>query len=222
MAGTGKPAAKKKATTKAKAPAKAKEPAAAKAPAKKKTGTRKVQGSRQVLMDNQKVAKAIGDIALAIHKEFRTPSRLLLLGIRTRGVFLAERLQEVLEGLYEKEVPLGVLDITFYRDDLSTLGPNPMVRGSELPFDIHNAKVILVDDVLYTGRTIRAAMDEISDFGRPALIRLATLVDRGLREYPIQPDYCGLRIDTKPNQRVTVLLDEVDDVDDQVLIETYE
>ncbi|MBI1293282.1 bifunctional pyr operon transcriptional regulator/uracil phosphoribosyltransferase PyrR [bacterium] len=170
-----------------------------------------------VLMDCDQVADAIHLLAERIHAEFPSPRGLVVLGIRTRGVILAERIRARLEELYGESVASGVIDITFYRDDLSRHGPNPMVRGSEIPFDITDATIVLVDDVLYTGRTIRAAMDEITDFGRPALVRLATLVDRGLREYPIQPDYVSLSIKTTPSQVVHVLLDEVDDRDEVVL-----
>lgn len=194
-----KTSGKKSAATKSKAPAKA-------APSK-------------TLLDKKQLASAIDKLASDIYKEFPTTARLVILGIRTRGVVLAERLRAILEKKYKKPVPIGLLDITFYRDDLSRHGPNPMVRGSELPFDIHDANIVLVDDVLFTGRTIRAAMDEISDFGRPALIRLAILVDRGLREYPIQPDYCALSQPTKPNEIVHVKLEETDD-EDRVVLET--
>ncbi|CAN5285812.1 bifunctional pyr operon transcriptional regulator/uracil phosphoribosyltransferase PyrR [soil metagenome] len=183
-----------------------------------KTKAKKKPAASEALMSGAEIAKALKRIAGDIAKEFPQPEKLLILGIRTRGVVLAERLIALLEKSYGAEVAGGVLDITFYRDDLSQLGPHPMVRGSELPFDIHDARIVLVDDVLYTGRTVRAAMDEISDFGRPALIRLAILVDRGLREYPIQPDYCGLRIETKQNQVVHVMLEETDS-EEQVLLE---
>ncbi len=202
----------RKTTTTKSAPKKAKTPA-------KKTPARKAPAApkRKVLLDSRAVKARIEELAERIQQEFRYPDKLLLVGIRTRGVFLAERLKASLDIKYGQEVPTGVLDITFYRDDLSRLGPNPMVRGSELPFDIHDANIVLVDDVLYTGRTIRAALDELADFGRPAFVRLATMVDRGLREYPIQADYCGLKISTTPEQHVYVLLEETDDEDKVVL-----
>ncbi len=171
----------------------------------------------RTLMSAKKLQEALGKLADAIHGEFPSPHGLAILGIRTRGVILAERLRPLLEERYGDIVAIGDLDITFYRDDLSRLTPDPTVRGSEIPFDVTGAVVVLVDDVLYTGRTIRAAMDEICDFGRPALIRLAVLVDRGLREYPIAPDYAALRIDTDPAQHVRVLLEETDDEDKVVL-----
>lgn len=214
-------AAPKKTTAKKAAPAPAKKkataatkPAAKKAPAK--AAARKAPAS-QVLMDAPALAKALESLAEQIHREFASPKRLVLLGIRTRGVVIAERLKTLLEGMYGEPVASGVLDITFYRDDLSRYGPNPMVRGSDLPVNITDAAIVLIDDVLYTGRTIRAAMDEIADFGRPAVVRLAIVVDRGLREYPIQADYAALSIKTQPDQMVHVLLKESDGRDEVVL-----
>ena len=212
-------AAPKKTTAKKSAPAAAKKAA----PAKKKPAAKpaapkaaKAKGA-EVLMDAAALAKALKSLAQQIHGEFASPKGLVLLGIRTRGVVIAERLKKILDGLYGEPVASGVLDITFYRDDLSRYGPNPMVRGSELPFNITDAAIVVVDDVLYTGRTIRAAMDEIADFGRPAVVRLAIVVDRGLREYPIQADYAALSIKTKSDQVVHVLLKESDGRDEVVL-----
>ena len=175
----------------------------------------------EVLLTAEKLNEAIEELAEGIRKEFPSPERLAILGIRTRGAVLAERVHSLLEDSYKSSVGLGILDITFYRDDLSRLGPNPMVRGSDLPFDLADAYVVLVDDVMYTGRTARAALDEISDFGRPSLIRLAILVDRGLRELPIHPDFCSLRISSSHNQRVRVLMEEIDD-EDGVYLDTME
>jgi pyrimidine operon attenuation protein/uracil phosphoribosyltransferase len=163
------------------------------------------------------MAAGITSIARHISREFPDSSSVVLLGIRTRGVIIAERLRTLLEKTYGKSVAAGVLDITLYRDDLSSLGPQPMVRDSEIPFDVTDANVIIVDDVVYTGRTIRAAMDEIIDFGRPRRIRLAVLVDRGCREYPIQPDYIGKKIPTTEDQSVRVCLADIDDTEEIVL-----
>jgi pyrimidine operon attenuation protein/uracil phosphoribosyltransferase len=170
-----------------------------------------------VLMTSQALSAAITKLAAQIHAEFPSPESLVLLGIRTRGAILAERLCVQLERLYGEPVRAGVLDISFYRDDLSRHGPNPMVRGSEIPHDLTDASIVLIDDVLYTGRTIRAAMEEIGDFGRPAVVRLGIIVDRGLREYPIQADYTALSIKTTQEQVVHVLLKETDDRDEVVL-----
>lgn len=171
----------------------------------------------QQLLDGRGVSAAVEQLVQDVFREFPNPAGLVLLGIRTRGVFIAERMKERLDEKYGVPVGMGQLDITFYRDDLSQLGPDPMVRETSMPFDIDGANVILVDDVLYTGRTTRAAIDEICDFGRPALIRLATLVDRGLREYPLHADYCALNVQTTNDQTVHVLLEEVDDRDEVIL-----
>jgi len=163
------------------------------------------------------MTRGIASIAKHIQREFPDPTTLVLLGIRTRGVVIADRLRNLLEKAYKETVATGVLDITLYRDDLSSLGPQPMVRDSEIPFDVTGTNVIIVDDVVYTGRTIRAAMDEIIDFGRPRRIRLAVLVDRGCREYPIQPDYIGKKIPTTEEQSVRVCLTEIDETDEIIL-----
>ena len=132
---------------------------------------------------------------------------LLLVGIQRRGVPLARRIAASIAENEAVDIPVGALDITFYRDDLSLVAQQPVVKGTDLPFGIDGRTVVLVDDVLYTGRTIRAAMDALVDFGRPQAIRLAVLVDRGHRELPIQPDYVGLKVETTRNQSVKVILD---------------
>lgn len=167
----------------------------------------------KVLLTPEQFRAGLEALASAIRAEFPDGRRLAIIGIRTRGAVLAEDLHEILQKHYGYPIGLGVLDITFYRDDLSRLGPNPTVRGSELPFDIHDAQVVLVDDVLFTGRTARAAMDELADYGRPALVRLAIMVDRGMRELPIQPDYSCVRISTTDKQRVRVMVEEIDGED---------
>ena len=187
------------------------------APAKKAAAPKASASKAGVLMTAAEMARAIDAMAKAIRREFPRPAGLLVLGIRTRGVVLAERLRAALEEAYDANVASGVLDITLYRDDLSTLGAQPMVHDSVIPHDVTGTHVILVDDVLYTGRTIRAAMDEIIDYGRPAHIRLAVLVDRGCREYPIQADYVGRTVATTPNQVVRVSLSEIDDRDEVVV-----
>jgi pyrimidine operon attenuation protein/uracil phosphoribosyltransferase len=133
---------------------------------------------------------------------------LVMIGIRTRGVPLAHRLGEKIGG-----VPVGVLDINLYRDDLTTISHQPIIRETEIPFDINEKRIILVDDVLYTGRTVRCALDELVDFGRPKTIQLAVLVDRGHRELPIQADFIGTRISTSSSEFVKVKLKEVDGCD---------
>ncbi len=212
---------KAKAATKAKpaTPSAAKKVTGKPAPrqvAAKRAGKKADSSSVRVCTAGE-MATGIASIARHISREFPDASSIVLLGIRTRGVIIAERLRGMLEKAYGKPVASGVLDITLYRDDLSSLGPQPMVRDSEIPFDVTDANVIIVDDVVYTGRTIRAAMDEIIDFGRPRRIRLAVLVDRGCREYPIQPDYIGKKIPTTEDQSVRVCLSDIDDTEEIVL-----
>ncbi|MEN6627410.1 MAG: bifunctional pyr operon transcriptional regulator/uracil phosphoribosyltransferase PyrR [Candidatus Sumerlaeia bacterium] len=138
------------------------------------------------------------------------PREAALIGVRTRGAILAQRLQKLLADEHDLALPLGVLDITLYRDDLSTLDTHPIVRHTHLDFDVTDRLVILIDDVLYTGRTVRSAMDEIVDFGRPRAIRLAVMVDRGGREYPIQADYAAITVQTTGRDMIKVCFDEVD------------
>ena len=138
---------------------------------------------------------------------------LLLIGIQRRGVPLASRIAEAIAENESVEIPVGALDITFYRDDLSLVAQQPVVKGTDLPFGIDGRTVVLVDDVLYTGRTIRAAMDALVDFGRPQAIRLAVLVDRGHRELPIRADHVGKNVPTSREEIVRVHLDEIDDED---------
>lgn len=138
---------------------------------------------------------------------------LVLLGIRSRGLPLAERLSQALEARLGHPVPVGALDITLYRDDLTEKIGTPLVRPTEIPFPLKDRTVVLVDDVLYTGRTIRSAMDALLDFGRPKVVRLAVLVDRGGRELPIQADFVGLKVEVGPTQRVSVKVKELDGED---------
>lgn len=171
------------------------------------------------IMNGADIRRALTRIAHEILEKHRGSSEIALLGIRTRGVFLAERLQSII-GEVEGQAPdLGILDITLYRDDILSKGPNPVVRESKVPFDIWGKKVILVDDVLYTGRTIRAALDAVFDLGRPAIMELATLVDRGHREMPIGANYVGKNIPTSRKQKVRVSLTECDDTDGVYLID---
>ncbi len=163
-----------------------------------------------LLMDEKEFQKTLEKLADDILKEFRDDPNFVLIGIRTRGVLLAQRLQQIIKARTKKEPLLGTLDITLYRDDLSTLAKHPIVHATTLPFDVDEKKIVLTDDVLYTGRTVRAALDQLVDFGRPSLIRLAVFIDRGMREYPIQADFIGRKIETKQNQVVHVCLPEVD------------
>ena len=167
------------------------------------------------IMDSAAMKRALRRLSTEIVENNHGAKDLYLVGIRRRGVPLAERLRDKIEAL-EGERPLyGILDITLYRDDLSTVGANPVVNRTELEQDIEGKNIVLVDDVLYTGRTIRAAMDQLMDFGRPRKVQLAVLIDRGHehRELPIQADFIGKLVPTKQNEIIKVMLKEFDDVE---------
>lgn len=155
-------------------------------------------------------------IAHEIVERSRTFEDLAIVGVRTRGVPLARRLAQNIAAIAGREVPTGALDITLYRDDLmrQPVGPQPVVRRTEIPFSIDDRRIILVDDVLYTGRTVRAALDALIDFGRPRSIQLVVLVDRGHRELPIKADYVGKNLPTSPKESVQVRLVEIDGRDE--------
>ena len=142
-----------------------------------------------------------------------------IVGIRTRGVFLGERIQKMIYNIYFVTLPLGILDITLYRDDLSTVGPHPLLKEKEIPFDVSGKDIILVDDVLFSGRTVRAALDSIVDFGRPNSIQLLVLIDRGHRELPIQADYVGKILPTSRRENVELKLKETDGADEVRIVE---
>jgi pyrimidine operon attenuation protein/uracil phosphoribosyltransferase len=171
------------------------------------------------VMDADRMSRALTRIAHEILERNRGLEELALVGIRTRGVPLARRLARSLKEINGDEVPTGALDITLYRDDLMrhAVGPQPLVRRTEIPFSIDDRKIMLVDDVLYTGRTIRAALDALIDFGRPRVIQLIALVDRGHRELPIKADYVGKNLPTSVRQSVQVKLQEIDGVDEIVI-----
>lgn len=158
-------------------------------------------------------------MAHEILERHRDPERIVLVGIRSRGETLAQRLAKLLNEIEGAEVPVGALDITLYRDDLSLIAPSPVVHSTEIPFDISDRKAIIVDDVLFTGRTVRAALDAIADLGRPSVVELAVLVDRGHRELPIKADYVGKNIPTSKKELVQVRLKEIDGVDEVVIEE---
>ncbi len=173
-----------------------------------------------VLMDAERMARTLTRIAHEIVERNRSLADLALVGIRTRGVPLAARLRTNLKEITGDDVPVGALDITLYRDDLmrQAVAPQPLVRRTEIPFSIDDRKIVLVDDVLYTGRTVRAGLDALIDFGRPKAIQLVTLVDRGHRELPIKADYVGKNVPTSASESVRVRLLETDG-QDLVLIE---
>ena len=169
-----------------------------------------------VIMDADRMGRTLTRIAHEIVERNRGVERVAIVGIRTRGVFLAKRLAKALQQITGEPVPTGALDITLYRDDLMrhAVGPQPLVRRTEIPFSIDDMKVVLVDDVLYTGRTIRAALDALIDFGRPKEIQLTVLVDRGHRELPIKADYVGKNVPTSLKESVHVKLTETDGTDE--------
>jgi pyrimidine operon attenuation protein / uracil phosphoribosyltransferase len=171
------------------------------------------------VMDADRMARALTRIAHEILERNRGTNDLALVGIRTRGVPLARRIAHSLKDINRADVPTGALDITLYRDDLMrhAVGPQPLVRKTEIPFSIDDKRILLVDDVLYTGRTIRSALDALIDFGRPRSIQLIVLVDRGHRELPIKADYVGKNLPTAPKQSVQVRLQEIDGEDEVLL-----
>ena len=172
-----------------------------------------------VVMDAERISRTLTRIAHEIVERNKGVDSVALVGIRTRGVPLARRVARTLREITGDEVPTGALDITLYRDDLMrhAVGPQPVVRRTEIPFSIDNRTIVLVDDVLFTGRTIRAALDALIDFGRPKAIQLICLVDRGHRELPIKADYVGKNLPTSLRESVQVRLQEIDGHDEVVL-----
>lgn len=169
---------------------------------------------KNVLLDAEAIRRAIVRISHEIIERNKGVEDVVLVGIHTLGVPMAERLAAAIEKIENVKVPVGMLDITMYRDDLSTLDYNPVVHGTEIDSDLTGKTVILVDDVLFTGRTIRAAMDALIDMGRPKAIQLAVLIDRGHRELPIRADFAGKNVPTSKKEVVNVQLDEHDGVDE--------
>lgn len=166
--------------------------------------------SRSTLLDDRAIARALTRMASELVERCHGTADVVLVGIQRRGVELAQRLARLVEAQEGKALPCGKLDITLYRDDLQAIGARPVIGETDLPFDLDDRTVVIVDDVLYTGRTIRAALDELADFGRPKRILLCVLVDRGGRELPIQPDIVGVRQETAGRDRVDVLVRELD------------
>ncbi len=169
------------------------------------------------LMDATAMDRALTRIAHEIIEHNRGVANVVLLGIQRRGVPLAKRLAAKLEQFEGEAVPVGVLDITFYRDDLSLLDEHPVIKGTDVPFLVAGMHVVLVDDVLYTGRTARAGMDAVMDLGRASTIQFAVLVDRGHRELPIRADYVGKNVPTSRNEVIGVHVAEIDEADEVVL-----
>jgi pyrimidine operon attenuation protein/uracil phosphoribosyltransferase len=171
------------------------------------------------VLDREGIERTLQRIAHEILEKNHGMGDLVVIGIKTRGAFLAEKIAKNMKTIEGKEVPVGALDITLYRDDLTEVGEQPLVHATEIEFDITGKTIILVDDVLYTGRTVRCALDELIDFGRPASIQLAVLIDRGHRELPIRPDYVGKNIPTAKDESVEVRLDETDSAEEVVILE---
>jgi pyrimidine operon attenuation protein / uracil phosphoribosyltransferase len=162
------------------------------------------------IMDGSGIVRAITRIAHEIIEKNKGTEDLVLIGIQRRGVPLAQRICQKIKEEEGVEVPIGILDITLYRDDLSTLSEHPIINGTEINFSINGKKIILIDDVIYTGRTVRAAIDALIDIGRPKMIQLAVLIDRGHRELPIRADYVGKNVPTSKQEIIHVKLFEID------------
>ncbi|WP_425061055.1 Bifunctional protein PyrR [Sporomusa carbonis] len=175
---------------------------------------------KAIIMDAQAIKRALTRVAHEIVERNKGVGDLTLVGIRTRGVPLAQRIAEEIKRIEGIELPVGVLDITLYRDDLSTLAYQPIVHETLIPFSINGKKIVLIDDVLFTGRTVRAALDAIIDIGRPSAIQLAVLIDRGHRELPIRADYVGKNVPTSSREIVSVQLTSTDDAE-QVVIKEF-
>jgi len=180
-----------------------------------------MNGPETRLCDADGMSGILEEMAQRIADERCVGTELGLVGIRTRGVPIARRLAGLLHALIGEEVPVGAVDITLYRDDLDQGDRWPVLRGTEVPFNIDGREIMLVDDVLFTGRTVRAAMNAICDLGRPACVRLAVLIDRSHRELPIQPDVVGLYVPTKRSDRVMVRVEPVDPADEVVRVSPW-
>jgi pyrimidine operon attenuation protein/uracil phosphoribosyltransferase len=171
------------------------------------------------ILDAERIRRMIERMAHEIAERHKDLPGLAFIGIRTRGVPLATRLASALSGLVKQSFPVGTLDITLYRDDLSTVAPQPLLKKTEIDFDLNGRTVILCDDVLYTGRTIRAALDGVIDLGRPRAIRLGVLIDRGHREFPIEANYVGKSVPTAGRETIQVHFQETDNVDEVWILE---
>lgn len=169
---------------------------------------------KNIIMDSEAIRRALVRIAHEIIEKNKGVEDVVIVGIRTRGVPLAQRIAAEINAIENCEMTVGMLDITLYRDDLSTLGYNPVVHGTDINFDLSGKHVVLVDDVLYTGRTIRAALDAVIDMGRPKTIQLAVLVDRGHKELPVRADYVGKNVPTSQKETIEVVLNEIDGTDE--------
>jgi pyrimidine operon attenuation protein / uracil phosphoribosyltransferase len=172
------------------------------------------------IMSADEIVRSIDRFAADIVKNNPDLAKLAFVGIQTRGVFLAERIRKKIEDLKSVKMKHGILDITFYRDDLDSRGILPRIKETRIDFDVNEMNIILVDDVIFTGRTIKAALESLDSFGRSAKVELCTLIDRGCRELPVQPDYFGIKIQTKKSDSINVKLVEKDGVDHVELVES--
>ena len=170
------------------------------------------------IMDKAAIGRALKRMAHEIIEQNKGLESLYLVGIRTRGVPIAERIAKYFKEIENRDIPVGILDITLYRDDLSTIAHQPVIKGSKIDFALDNSKIILFDDVLYTGRTVRAAIDALLDFGRPNNIQLCVLIDRGHRELPIKADFVGKIVPTSHYEIIKVSFEETDDVDNVSIV----
>lgn len=173
---------------------------------------------QRIILNSSAIGQTIKNLAEQIGESFPVISDVVLIGIQTRGVPLARRIAQSLYEKYGREVRVGILDITLYRDDMHAIASQPRIKETDLPLDLNDRIVVLVDDVIFTGRSIRAALDQLVDFGRPKAVRLCVLLDRGHREFPIQPDFVGKTVATSRTDDVRVLMKEVDGRD-QVVVE---
>jgi pyrimidine operon attenuation protein/uracil phosphoribosyltransferase len=176
----------------------------------------------KIVLDRDDMRRTLVRIAHEIVEKNADPDELALVGIHRRGAHLAGRLKRLVDDLLEADVPLGDVDISFYRDDVGTRTSEPEVHASHLDFDLDSRTVVIVDDVLFTGRTVRAAIEALFDYGRPARVQLAVVADRGHRELPIRPDYVGKNLPTARSERVNVRVEELDGVDEVTISELQE
>lgn len=176
----------------------------------------------RVILNSVEIVRALTRIAHEILEKNKGPKEIVLIGIPTGGVFLAQRLAQKIQQIEGETIPVGELDITLYRDDLSTKKKQPTLKRTHIPFDLNGRRIILVDDVLYTGRTVRAAMDCLIDLGRPKVIQLAVLIDRGHRELPIRADFVGKNLPTATDEKVQVMLEEAGEEDRVVIIKRFD
>ncbi len=172
----------------------------------------------KIILSADDIETIIADACARVRADIEDFTNFAVVGVQTRGVELARRMRERLEGLAGVEIKSGVLDITFHRDDLSTRGVLPMIKETAIGFDINGLVILLVDDVIFTGRTIKAALEALTTYGRPRSIKYFALVDRGNRELPIQPDYCGYRVRTAVRDKIRVRLRGIDEGDDRVIM----